>query len=143
MPIALADFTMIYEIGSSHPFCILTFLRCSDHLLPIVEPGVHALIIEDEFMIASVIEFVLRDCGFDSFDIVASSDSAIMAASRRRPDLITADVMLTASSGLDAVSAICSSPSIPVIFITARAPEIRDTLDYTVLSKPFTEQTLT
>ena len=63
----------------------------------------HALIIEDECGFASVIEFVLRDCGFDSFDIASSSDSAIAAASRRRPDLITADMMLDAGTGLDAV----------------------------------------
>ena len=104
----------------------------------------HALIIEDEAMTATVIEFVLRDCGFDSFDVAASSDSAIAAASRRRPDLITADVMLEAGSGLDAVSAICREPLIPVIFITGSALEIRDEIgDYAVLAKPFSQQTLT
>ena len=47
------------------------------------ETAVHALIIEDEFMIATVIEYVLRDCGFDSFDIAVSSEAAIAAAARR------------------------------------------------------------
>jgi DNA-binding response OmpR family regulator len=104
----------------------------------------HALIIEDELMIATVIEFVLRDCGFDSFDIAPRSDSAIAAASRRRPDLITADIKLEAGSGLDAVRAICPQASIPVIFITGNALEIRDQItDSPVLNKPFSEQTLT
>jgi CheY-like chemotaxis protein len=104
----------------------------------------HALIIEDEHMIATVIEFVLRDCGFETFDIAPCSESAITAAAKRRPDLITADVTLEAGSGLDAVSAICPHASIPVIFITGSAMEIRDRIsDYAVLKKPFSQQTLT
>jgi CheY-like chemotaxis protein len=105
---------------------------------------VHALIIEDEFMIATVIEFVLRDCGFDSFDIARSTEMAIAAAETRRPDLITADVQLETGSGLDAVAAICERPSIPVIFITASAAQVREQESrYAVLNKPFSEQTLT
>lgn len=95
-------------------------------------------------MIASVIEFVLRDCGFDSFDIASSSDSAIALASKRRPDLITADELLESGTGREAISAICPQASIPVIFITGSALEIRDrNPDYPVLNKPFSEQTLT
>ena len=54
----------------------------------------HALIIEDEFLIAMAIEGALRDCGFDTFDIAHSMQTAIDAASRRCPDLITTDVQL-------------------------------------------------
>jgi CheY-like chemotaxis protein len=105
---------------------------------------VHALIIEDEFMIAAVIEYVLRDCGFDSFDIASSKDAAIMAAESRRPDLITADIKLETGTGLEAVDEICAQPSIPVIFITGIAGQVRDKMSrYTVLNKPFSEQTLT
>jgi CheY-like chemotaxis protein len=105
---------------------------------------VHALIIEDEFMIATVIEYVLRDCGFDSFDFASSKEAAIAAARSRRPDLITADVKLETGSGLDAVDTICARPSIPVIFITGIAAQVRDQVSrYAVLDKPFSEQTLT
>ncbi len=104
----------------------------------------HALIIEDEMLIATVIEFVLRNCGFNSFDIASSCDSAIAAAARRRPDLITADMSLEAGTGLEAITAICLEASIPVIFITGSATEFRDQfLDYAVLNMPFSEQTLT
>jgi CheY-like chemotaxis protein len=104
----------------------------------------HALIIEDEMLVAAVIEFVLRDCGFDSFDVAPSSESAIAAASRQRPDLITADISLDPGSGLEAVSAIAPQTSIPVIFITGSATQIRDQItDYPVLNKPFSQQTLT
>lgn len=105
----------------------------------------HALIIEDEIMIAAAIEFVLRDCGFDSFDIASSSLAAIAAARRRCPDLITADVKLTAGNGIDAIRTICRDPRIPVIFITGQvAADVRQQVaDYPVLTKPFSEQTLT
>jgi CheY-like chemotaxis protein len=105
---------------------------------------VHALIIEDDMLVAAVIEFVLSDCGFDSFDVAPSSDIAIAAASRQRPDLITADMVLDAGTGLEAVSAIAPQASIPVIFITGSAMQIRDQItDYPVLNKPFSQQTLT
>ena len=105
----------------------------------------HALIIEDELLIAAAIEYVLRDCGFDSFDIAASSLAAIAAASRRCPDLITADVTLAAGDGIEAIRVICREPPIPVIFITGHvAAEVRRQVpDYPVLTKPFSEQTLT
>ena len=104
----------------------------------------HALIIEDEIMIAAAIEYVLGDCGFTSFDVVSSSDAAIAAAARRCPDLITADVKLAAGDGIEAIRLICHEQSIPVIFITGLATaEVRGQVaDYPVLAKPFSEQTL-
>lgn len=109
-----------------------------------MEAVVHALIIEDEFMVATVIECVLRDCGFNSFDFAASKETAIAAAQSRRPDLITADVALETDCGIETVDTICEQPSIPVIFITASAATVRDQVsNYAVLNKPFSEQTLT
>ena len=104
----------------------------------------HALIIEDQLIFASIIEYVLRDCGFDSFHVAASKEAAVAAARSRRPDLITADVMLETGSGLEAIHAIDTTSSpIPVIFITGSAAEIRDQIPgHAVLNKPFTEQTL-
>ena len=95
-------------------------------------------------MIAVAIEYVLRDCGFDSFDVASSNLAAIAAVRRRCPDLITADVKLTAGNGIDAIRTICREPSIPVIFITGQvAAEVRRQVsDYPVLTKPFSEQTL-
>lgn len=103
----------------------------------------HALIIEDEMLCAAVIEFVLRDCGFDSFDVAPSSESAIAAAARQRPDLITADMSLDAGTGLEAVRAIVPEAPVPVIFITSSARQLRNQIsDYPVLNKPFSQQTL-
>lgn len=105
----------------------------------------HALIIEDHSMIAGIIKSVLEDCGFDSFEVAVSSADAILAAARRCPDLITADVTLAAGNGIDAIRRICPDFSIPVIFITSHAAaEVRaEIAAYPILGKPFSAQTLT
>ena len=98
----------------------------------------HALIIEDDDLIAIAIEEVLRECGFTSFQFAVSFDEAVAGARERCPRLITADVELKPGSGIDAVQTICSDNPIPVIFITGRADEARSRVPkHLVLSKPF------
>jgi DNA-binding response OmpR family regulator len=99
----------------------------------------HALIIEDESMIAIAIEDALRGCGFISFDCAASQEEAIEAASRRCPDLITADVELRPGCGITAVQSICSEQKIPVLFITGSPGQVRVRMPgHTLVEKPFT-----
>ena len=98
----------------------------------------HALIIEDEALVAMSIEDALRDCGCTSFDHAASVEAAIEAAARHAPDLMTADVQLSPGCGVDAVEAICGSRPIPVFFITGTAAEVRARLPgHVVVDKPF------
>ena len=103
----------------------------------------HALIIEDEFLIATAIEDALRDCGFATFDIAHSMQTAIDAAVRKCPDLITTDVQLSPGCGIATVQGICSGSPIPVIFITGNSADVRRKLpDQHVLDKPFSEASL-
>ena len=98
----------------------------------------HALIIEDEAMIALAIEGILRDCGFVSFDFACSVEEAVAAAERRCPDLITSDVRLAPGSGIDAVESICADKPIPVIFITGTPADVQARLPgQVILHKPF------
>ena len=98
----------------------------------------HALIIEDESMIALAIEDALRACGFTSFDIAVSALEALAAAERRCPDLITADVELRPGCGITAVQSICSERPIPVIFITGSPGEVRIRMPgHALVEKPF------
>jgi DNA-binding response OmpR family regulator len=102
----------------------------------------HALIIEDQSLIAMSIEVILGDCGFTSFDIASSSDEAVRAASIRCPALITADVELRPGSGIDAVNAICAGP-IPVIFITGSPSEVASRMpQHPLVTKPFTSEAI-
>ena len=98
----------------------------------------HALIIEDEALIAMAIEDVLRGCGFTSFDFAASAEDAVSAAARRCPDLITADVQLRPGCGITAVQSICSEQPIPVIFITGTPGEVKVRMPgHGLVEKPF------
>lgn len=98
----------------------------------------HALIIEDEALIALAIEDALRDCGFTSFDFAVSTEAAVASATRRCPDLITADVKLRPGCGIDAVQSICSERPIPVLFITGSPAEVRMRMpSHALIQKPF------
>ena len=98
----------------------------------------HALIIEDETLIAMAIEDALRGCGFTSFDLAVSAEEAATAAERRCPDLITADVELRPGCGITAVQSICSGKAIPVLFITGSPGEVRIRMPgHALIEKPF------
>lgn len=103
----------------------------------------HALIIEDEALIAMTIEQILRTCGFTSFEFAASNDEAIFAAKRVCPDLITADNKLNPGCGIDAVNEICSGSPIPVVFITGSPLEVEERMPrHPLVCKPFTADDL-
>ncbi len=98
----------------------------------------HALIIEDESLIAMAIEDALRDCGFTSFEFAASAKEAVAIAERRCPDLITADVELRPGCGIGAVQSICSDKPIPVLFITGSPAAVRISMPgHALVEKPF------
>jgi DNA-binding response OmpR family regulator len=98
----------------------------------------HALIIEDESLIALAIEDALRDCGFTSFDFAMSADQALASASRKCPDLITADVELRPGCGITAVQSICGERPTLVVFITGSPAEVRLRMpDHALIEKPF------
>ncbi|MGZ8312695.1 MAG: response regulator [Allosphingosinicella sp.] len=99
---------------------------------------VHALIIEDDFLISMAIESVLRDCGFTSFDVAVSEQEAIAAVARKCPCLITADVELQPGCGIEAVQSICSERPIPVVFITGSPEQVRTRMPgHLMIQKPF------
>ena len=86
----------------------------------------HALIIEQDTWIIFMIEDVLRELGYTSFAVASSREAAVEAAKARCPDLITSDIRLGASSGVEAVRQICSDKPVPVVFVTATPWEIRE-----------------
>ena len=98
----------------------------------------HALIIEDEALIAMAIEEALQSCGFTSFEIAVSAQEAVESAARKCPDLITADVELRPGCGIDAVQSICSGTTIPIVFITGTPAKVRIRMPgHVMVEKPF------
>lgn len=103
----------------------------------------HALIIEDSYLLAMTLEDALRPLGYASFDIAGSADAAVAAAEARCPDLIVADQRLDTGTGVEAVRRICASKPIPVIFVTGSGGEVRAALPAAiVVDKPIHEPTL-
>jgi CheY-like chemotaxis protein len=98
----------------------------------------HALIIEDQFLTAQLIEDRLRELGFDSFAFAMDEEEAVAEASSHRPDFITSDVQLACGSGIDAVGRICDGQAIAVLYITASAAMVHDRCPWAVvIQKPF------
>ena len=97
----------------------------------------HALIIEDEFLIAVALEDMLGELGYRTFDWAATEEEAISAVKRGRPDLITADIQLREGNGVSAIAEINrENPGIPTIFITANDGVVANVKGAVVLSKP-------
>lgn len=97
----------------------------------------HVLVIEDEPLIAMMIEDCLFAFGASSVDVALSEQEAIAAAVHRRPDFITSDVRLVEGTGPRAVAAIRDTHGdIPVLFITASPAECGDYPPEAILRKP-------
>lgn len=101
----------------------------------------HALIIEDEPLMAMHLETVLEEIGFTSFDHAATEAEAVGAAACRRPALITADYRLREGNGVDAVRAIRAAHGlVPVVFVTGSRAEVEALVpDLPVVAKPIAE----
>ena len=104
--------------------------------------GGHALIIEDEELIASSIEEELREHGFTTFGVARSEREAILFADQQEPDLITVDAKLAEGSGVSAILKICTRRAVPVIVVTGYPLAV--TLPGVVtLGKPFNSAAFT
>ena len=78
------------------------------------------MIIEDEPIIALDLANICERNGHEVVGIAATRTEAVAKAMEHRPGLILADIQLADdSSGIDAVSDILASMTVPVIFITA------------------------
>jgi len=101
----------------------------------------HALIIEDDALIALQIEMLLEDRGFTSVDIAATEREAVASALSHRPAIITSDVRLAAGDGPHAVRDILRriGPT-PVIFITGSPQDCAFEPPAVVLVKPLDER---
>lgn len=110
---------------------------------PLADAGVHAYIIEDNYLIAKALQDMLEDLGFTKFSFARSEDAAVLGANQPDIDLITADVRLLPGDGVNAVEEICAERQIPVLFVTAYRDELLERKpDAVVLQKPVQEEEL-
>lgn len=80
----------------------------------------HALVIEDEFLIADYVAELAEEAGATSIAFAETECDAVVAARMRRPDIILSDVQLLVGTGPSAIHKIHHEIGpVPVIFITA------------------------
>lgn len=107
------------------------------------QSGRHALIIEDEMLIALEVESLLHEFGFDSCDIVDNTDDAVKSALAHRPDLITADLRIIGGAGNEAVEAITARLGpVPHIYVTGNGDMLTGKTTAPVVDKPLTRRAL-
>ena len=105
--------------------------------------GGHALIIEDEAIIALEVEALLSDLGYVTFDIADSPDQALTAALAHRPDLVTADYRIIGGTGVEAVAGIFSAIGpVPVIYVTGNPDLVPKSVLAPVVDKPIAPRAL-
>lgn len=106
------------------------------------------LIVEDEMILALMIEQMVERLGHSVVDKVASGEAAVESALKSSPDLILMDIRLQGEmDGIEAMDRIRQKKAIPVIYITGNSDMINrkrientDYIDF--LTKPVSYQDL-
>jgi CheY-like chemotaxis protein len=102
------------------------------------------LIVEDEMIIALLLERMVTNLDHQVIDKVTSGEEAISAAKKHQPDLILMDIRLKGEmDGIEAMLHIHEMSDIPVIYISgntdvANREKIKQTNYVEFLSKPVT-----
>ncbi len=78
------------------------------------------LVVEDEYLVAMMMENDLGEAGFNIVGIANSADKAVAMALTERPDLIIMDIRLIGErDGIDAAQEIFTKTAIRCLFATA------------------------
>lgn len=82
------------------------------------------LIVEDELIIALMIERMVQNLGHNVLAKVTTGEAAVKAAKEHKPDIILMDIRLQGEmDGIEAMNEIRRSANIPVIYITGNSDE--------------------
>jgi len=115
-----------------------------------VGPGMtRILVIEDEADIRQVLEYNLRNAGYDVTGVERGREG-LRLVREERPDLVLLDLMLPDIPGTEICRAIKDEPStraLPVVMLTARAEEIDRVVGFEIgaddyITKPFSVREL-
>ncbi len=86
------------------------------------------LVVEDEWLIATEIEYALETAGYEIVGLAMSADEAVRLAEQHRPDLIIMDIRLHGSrDGVDAALEIWQRLRLRSMFASAHIdPQMRE-----------------
>ena len=107
------------------------------------------LIVDDEKDLRDLVQFNLREAGFDTAGVEAGEE-ALEFVRNRTPDLILLDLMLPGVPGTEVCRQLKSSPRtkhVPVIMVTARGEEVDRVVGFELgaddfVTKPFSMREL-
>ena len=101
------------------------------------------LIVEDNVIIAMLLEATLVDMGHGVCAIEGTESGAVTAAARHQPDLLIVDARLSEGSGISAVDRILRDGFVPHIFVSGADLKQEKLNPRAVrLSKPYDERDL-
>lgn len=109
------------------------------------ESSKRILIVEDELIIALMIERMVQNLGHTVIEKVTTGNAAIEAAKIHNPDIILMDIRLQGEmDGIEAMSEIRRTSNVPVIYITGNSDEnyrkrIEESKPLDFLTKPITQ----
>jgi CheY-like chemotaxis protein len=94
---------------------------------------INILLVEDEVIVAMLMQKQLRDIGYQSVHHVTTGEKAIIYIQDNTPDIILMDIRLAGEiDGIEAAEAIKAKADIPILFITGYDDkEIRDRAEKT------------
>lgn len=101
------------------------------------------LVVENEALIAMLLEEVLTELGHEVCAVAATEAAAVSAARIHKPDLMIVDMRLAEGDGLSAIREILSSGFIPYVLMSGDTLSFRDAPSTrALLRKPFQEAEL-
>ena len=114
----------------------------------LISPGLRALIVEDETLIAEELRERLSRLGFAIIAAVDSAEEGIAIATRERPDLVLMDIRLKgAKDGMQAAEEIRRQIDVPIVYLTANGnravlEQAKATEPLAFILKPYDEREL-
>jgi CheY-like chemotaxis protein len=84
-----------------------------------------ALIVEDEAFLAMSLAAYMRGLGFDTCDLAADGQQAVLKAMSNQPDIVLMDVNLEGGrEGIEAARWLREVCDIPIVFVTAYSDRV-------------------
>jgi len=106
------------------------------------------LIVEDEAIVATDLEILIKTLGYQVVGVAATGEAAIRLTHEVSPDLVLMDIRLKGDmDGIDAAEHITATLNIPIVYLTAYADEktlerAKTTMPYGYILKPFEEKSI-
>lgn len=126
------------QFSSARDFLRRIVCKPEKGILTIMKSGTKILIVEDEPLVAMMLEMYLSDLGMDVIDVVSDIDGALAAIANDGPEFVTLDVSLAGGKRCDPIAEALIARRIPFVFSSGNPYAPDPWADHDMLPKPFT-----